>query len=242
MQPQTRTRLVGAAAIGAITGAAYLPWSQLAGDLTAIAPRVGGQPSPWWALAPAFTALIVVVLRGRHYRRKGMPWTPAPDLGVGICVAALLTVVGVLVLGSTSSSLLVVLAVALVAAGVAWVVQPTVLAARAGWTGRTPVPGEIWWADVPFQDLRDSKDRPCLVVAVNSHGADVLSITSQNQSSRDGYLPLPVTWSGGKNLTWSWLQLHPTRHLPVTNFRRYAGTCAPNVWAQIGGRQRAGSR
>ncbi|MFW3459930.1 hypothetical protein ACN24K_03140 [Streptomyces microflavus] len=36
--------------------------------------------------------------------------------------------------------------------------------------GRTPRAGEVWWADVPYEDGPGSKDRPCLVLSVRGRG------------------------------------------------------------------------
>lgn len=45
-------------------------------------------------------------------------------------------------------------------------------------TGR-PVPGEVWWATVPFEDGPGSKDRPCLVLSVRGNSARVAKITTK---------------------------------------------------------------
>ena len=54
--------------------------------------------------------------------------------------------------------------------------------------GRKGRPGEIWWADVPFEDGPGSKVRPCLVIKLRWNGYDVLKITSQDQSHRHDHV------------------------------------------------------
>ncbi len=56
-------------------------------------------------------------------------------------------------------------------------------APRPGWRDR-PAPGEIWWAEVPYQDGTGAKVRPCLVLTTGAGGSTVLKITSQDQSTR----------------------------------------------------------
>lgn len=61
--------------------------------------------------------------------------------------------------------------------------------------GRKAAPGEIWWADVPYEDGPGSKVRPCLIVKYRWNGYDVLKITSQDQSRRRDHVQIPTrTW------------------------------------------------
>jgi hypothetical protein len=74
-----------------------------------------------------------------------------------------------------------------------------------------PKAGQIWYADVPFQDSDgESKDRPVLVVRTGRRQAEVLKITSQDKSRYpEHYLFLPhPKWRQvlDKN---SWLELRP---------------------------------
>ncbi|MDX5575485.1 type II toxin-antitoxin system PemK/MazF family toxin [Streptomyces sp. ID01-9D] len=61
--------------------------------------------------------------------------------------------------------------------------------------GRTPRAGEVWWADVPYEDGPGSKDRPCLVISVRGRGrgrtALVAKITSKHHEERPGVIALP---------------------------------------------------
>lgn len=96
-----------------------------------------------------------------------------------------------------------------------------------------PRPGEIWNAEVPFEDNgSESKDRPVLVVRVSGDHAAVMKITSQDKSRFDNYLHLPhARWR--KVLTKdSWLDL-ATTDLPLRNFRSLRGRCRPDVWRAI---------
>jgi hypothetical protein len=97
----------------------------------------------------------------------------------------------------------------------------------AGGTG--PSVGEIWWADVPFEEVADSKDRPSLVIDVSEKRAVVLMITSQDKSGQKGYIPIPTTgWDkSGKS---SWLKIDRPINIQLRDFRRYAGPCPEVQW------------
>ncbi len=95
---------------------------------------------------------------------------------------------------------------------------------------RRPRPGDIWWADVPYEDGDGSKVRPCLVLRTYGRGVDVLKITSQDKSGRAEYVQLPTaTWDPRAERD-SWLDL--SGYIPVRHkaFSRKAGTCDPDVW------------
>ncbi|MFI6587227.1 type II toxin-antitoxin system PemK/MazF family toxin [Embleya sp. NPDC050493] len=96
-----------------------------------------------------------------------------------------------------------------------------------------PAPGQIWWASVPFDEGDEAKDRPCLVVRVGPRGAEVLKITSRDQSTRDRYVRLPTkTWDPGADRR-SWLETRPLRTIDHDAFRRPAGVCDRRVWSRI---------
>lgn len=63
---------------------------------------------------------------------------------------------------------------------------------------RKAKPGEIWWADVPYEDGPGSKTRPCLIVRLRFRGYEVLKITSQDQSHRRDHVEI-VTRSWDRN-------------------------------------------
>ncbi|GAA3914375.1 hypothetical protein GCM10022244_25280 [Streptomyces gulbargensis] len=99
--------------------------------------------------------------------------------------------------------------------------------------GRLPRAGEIWWADVPFEDGPGSKDRPCLVLAVRGDSALVAKITSKYHDERPGVIALPPGAVGDARGRPSFLETDELREVPVAEFRRRAGTADPVVWDQV---------
>lgn len=100
--------------------------------------------------------------------------------------------------------------------------------------GGVPQVGEIWWAEVPFEDGTGSKDRPCLVVDTHGSRRQVLMITSTDKTGRPGYVDVDRRgWGRGEGT--SWLRLDRRVALEPGAFRRFAGPCPPRAWAQVGG-------
>lgn len=97
-------------------------------------------------------------------------------------------------------------------------------------TGAGPRPQEIWWAQVPFEDGPGSKDRPCLVLRVHGRTATVAKITSKHHAERPGVLPLPPGAVGDRQGRTSWLETDELREVPLSAFRRRAGTVDRQVW------------
>ena len=88
--------------------------------------------------------------------------------------------------------------------------------------GRVPAPGDIWWADIPFEERRGSKDRPCLVISAAGRYAKVLMITSQDKSGRDNYLPLlPQVWR--RPSQHSSVRSDRLIRIPISGMRRIEG-------------------
>jgi mRNA-degrading endonuclease toxin of MazEF toxin-antitoxin module len=110
---------------------------------------------------------------------------------------------------------------------------------RPGWRGR-PAPGEIWWADVPFQDGEGSKIRPCLVLRTGAGGSSVLKITSQDQHTRTQHRRLPTAGWDARADHDSWLDLRSTYQLPVAAFRRRAGAVDTRSWRAVRRAHRTG--
>ncbi|MEE1785937.1 type II toxin-antitoxin system PemK/MazF family toxin [Streptomyces sp. SP17BM10] len=102
----------------------------------------------------------------------------------------------------------------------------------AGSTRSGPAPQEIWWAEVPFEDGPGSKDRPCLVLRVDGRTATVAKITSKHHAERPGVLPLPPGSVGDGQGRTSWLETDELRRVPLSAFRRRAGTVDRQVWAR----------
>ncbi|MEU8511189.1 type II toxin-antitoxin system PemK/MazF family toxin [Kitasatospora sp. NPDC048722] len=95
-----------------------------------------------------------------------------------------------------------------------------------------PAPQEIWWAEVPFEDGPGSKDRPCLVLRVDGRTATVVKITTKHHAERPGVLPLPPGSVGDSQGRTSWLETDELRRVPLSAFRRRAGTVDTQVWAR----------
>ncbi|MEU9362415.1 type II toxin-antitoxin system PemK/MazF family toxin [Streptomyces sp. NPDC048301] len=98
-----------------------------------------------------------------------------------------------------------------------------------------PRPGEIWWADVPFEDGPGSKDRPCLVLSVRGGTAVVAKITSKDHAERPGVIALPPGAVGDARGRRSFLETDELRDVPVSGFRRKAGDLDPSVWGRVRG-------
>ncbi|MEU9860409.1 type II toxin-antitoxin system PemK/MazF family toxin [Streptomyces sp. NPDC047971] len=98
---------------------------------------------------------------------------------------------------------------------------------------RVPRAGEIWWADVPYEDGPGSKDRPCLVLALRGDSALVAKITSKYHDERPGVIALPPGSVGDARGRPSFLETDELREVPVWEFRRRVGTADPVVWDQV---------
>ncbi|MEV0009325.1 type II toxin-antitoxin system PemK/MazF family toxin [Streptomyces sp. NPDC051840] len=98
-----------------------------------------------------------------------------------------------------------------------------------------PRPGEIWWADVPFEDGPGSKDRPCLVLSVRGGTAVVAKITSKRHAERPGVIALPAGAVGDARGRQSFLETDELRDVAVSGFRRKAGDLDPSVWGRVRG-------
>ncbi|MFG1861422.1 type II toxin-antitoxin system PemK/MazF family toxin [Microbispora bryophytorum] len=96
-----------------------------------------------------------------------------------------------------------------------------------------PQPGEIWWADVPYEDGPGHKVRPCVVLRTHRDGAEVLKITSQDRSDRSDHLEIPTrTWDPDADHN-SFLDLTGPVRVPVADFQDRAGQLDARVWRQV---------
>ncbi|MCX4881083.1 MULTISPECIES: type II toxin-antitoxin system PemK/MazF family toxin [unclassified Streptomyces] len=96
-----------------------------------------------------------------------------------------------------------------------------------------PRPGEIWWANVPYEDGPGVKDRPCLVLVVHGERAVVAKITSKYHDERRGVIPLPPGAVGDAQGRASFLETEELREVPVRDFRRRVGVVDPVLWDQV---------
>ncbi|MBX6385736.1 MAG: type II toxin-antitoxin system PemK/MazF family toxin [Microbispora sp.] len=96
-----------------------------------------------------------------------------------------------------------------------------------------PRPGEIWWADVPYEDGPGHKVRPCVVLRTHRDGAEVLKITSQDRSDRADHVEIPTrTWDPDADHN-SFLDLTGPVRVPFADFQDRAGTLDARIWRQV---------
>ncbi|MFJ9676564.1 type II toxin-antitoxin system PemK/MazF family toxin [Streptomyces sp. NPDC101194] len=100
---------------------------------------------------------------------------------------------------------------------------------------REPRPGEIWWAEVPYEDGPGAKDRPCLVLSVRGGSARVAKITSKHHQERPGVIALPAGTVGDARERASFLETDELREVAVRGFRRRVGVVDPAVWERVRG-------
>jgi hypothetical protein len=105
----------------------------------------------------------------------------------------------------------------LIAAAVGLLAVLSLVRAAVRRRGPRPATGEIWFAQVPFEDRVGSKDRPVLVLAVTGRTCTVARFTSQDRSARRDHRQLPGRRSGLQGT--SWVNLRPMT-LPRTSLRR----------------------
>ncbi len=102
---------------------------------------------------------------------------------------------------------------------------------------RVPAPasGEVWWAAVPFEERRGSKDRPCLVLSKSRRHADVLMFTSQDKTARHGYVAVPASmWRDGHH---SFLKTDRVISVRCEKFRRRESARAPQSVLEVATRE-----
>jgi hypothetical protein len=98
-----------------------------------------------------------------------------------------------------------------------------------------PAPGEVWWAEVPFEERRGSKDRPCLVLSKSRRHARVLMFTSQDKAGRQGYVAVPAAmWRDGRH---SFLKTDRVISVRRERFRRRESEKAPQSVLEMASRE-----
>jgi hypothetical protein len=103
---------------------------------------------------------------------------------------------------------------------------------QASWRSR-PQPGEIWWADVPYEDGTGHKVRPCLVLRTHRKRVEVLKITSQDHSDRRDHVQIPTRAWDKKATHNSFLDLSDPFHLGDAAFSRKAGRIDDATWKAV---------
>ncbi|QNA73612.1 type II toxin-antitoxin system PemK/MazF family toxin [Streptomyces sp. So13.3] len=98
---------------------------------------------------------------------------------------------------------------------------------------RAPAAGEIWWADVPFEDGSGAKDRPCLVLSVKGGTVRVAKITSKYHEELPGVIALPPGTVGDAQGRTSYLETDELREVRSAAFRRRAGVLDAALWQQV---------
>jgi PemK-like, MazF-like toxin of type II toxin-antitoxin system len=94
-------------------------------------------------------------------------------------------------------------------------------------------PGEIWWADVPFEDGPGSKVRPCLILRPKWRGYQILKITSQDQSHRRDHIEI-ATRAWDRNATKnSYLDLSDPIRLRERALDNRAGRLDAPTWSKV---------
>ena len=83
-----------------------------------------------------------------------------------------------------------------------------------------PQAGDVWFAEVPFEDGTGSKDRPVLVLSASGRSCEVARFTSQDKDDRRDHVRVPRGIPGLPRA--SWLDLRPLT-LPSSAFRRRTG-------------------
>jgi hypothetical protein len=103
--------------------------------------------------------------------------------------------------------------------------------ARPGAVG--PRPGEIWWADVPYEDGSGHKVRPCLVLRTRRDAVEVLKITSQDQSHRRDHVEISTrNWDRNADHN-SFLDLTDPIPVRLASFEDKAGDLDAATWQKV---------
>jgi mRNA-degrading endonuclease toxin of MazEF toxin-antitoxin module len=95
-----------------------------------------------------------------------------------------------------------------------------------------PQPGQVWWAEVPFEDGHGSKDRPVVVLRRDGGHRVVLMVSSQDKAGRRGWVALDRRgWDRRPGRSW----VRTDREIPLRgrDFRRRAGRCPAETWALL---------
>ncbi|MCX5382198.1 type II toxin-antitoxin system PemK/MazF family toxin [Streptomyces sp. NBC_00083] len=111
--------------------------------------------------------------------------------------------------------------------------RPAGPARPGGRAAKAPRAAEIWWAEVPYEDVPGGKDRPCLVLRVRGDAVTVAKITSKYHDERAGVIPLPPGTVADAQGRPSFLETDELREVGVWAFRRRVGVVDPALWDQV---------
>ncbi|WP_327286845.1 type II toxin-antitoxin system PemK/MazF family toxin [Streptomyces sp. NBC_01198] len=100
--------------------------------------------------------------------------------------------------------------------------------------GSGPRRGEVWWAEVPYEDVVGAKDRPCLVISVRGRKARVAKITSRFHEELPGVVALPVGTVDDAEGRRSYLETNELRTVSLSAFRRRAGSLDARTMKGLG--------
>lgn len=93
---------------------------------------------------------------------------------------------------------------------------------------------ELWYADFPFEDTNDSKDRPVIVLSVQPLCVLSIKVTSHNVRESDKY-DVPIEhWAEAGLLHESVARISKTMSLDSDKFRRKIGDLHPDDIRIIG--------
>ena len=138
---------------------------------------------------------------------------------------------------------LVLATVIILGVAAAWFVQRRLRRRGAGPTTRRrppdrtwlsrPQPGEIWWAEVPFEEGTGGRRRPCLVVRTYARQVDILKITSQNGTRGHHHIEIPTANWDQRTTRKSFLDLSDSYRVPDADFFRRAGIVDRRTWRRV---------
>lgn len=117
-----------------------------------------------------------------------------------------------------------------------------VIVARGFGASREFHAGDVVWAEMRFEERRDSKDRPVVVVGRRGPNVLVLKCTTQTPTDRHGRLRAGYVSIGSgewdRQRRHSWVDCRRTETIKTTQIRRRAGAVDPRIMRQLRREQR----
>jgi hypothetical protein len=96
-----------------------------------------------------------------------------------------------------------------------------------------PQPGQIWQADVPFEDGTGSKRRPCVVLEFTGTRYMVLAITSKDKGGRYDTVRIPTSHWDPKARHDSNLKITPALPVDQADFVYHRGWLDSRSWEHV---------